>query len=142
MMNNPLKVGSQIFFANKDDMNFKPLNIIKGSAKLCIEEEWEPAVKLNPTNFSYSFNIRSKNLKWLFWQIQPDNLKYPTKYRKRKWRVKKKWFNRYEKPRLIGCIVKATNIDSQQHLIGKVIVDTKLRKAGGHKAIYDHITLC
>lgn len=144
MTNNPFTGKSQLFFANKDDMDFKPLDKVVNNPIL----EHETPIAFAPTMpFHFSFNLpKVKRKSWkkkdwvlLLWQDQPSNLKYPNK--KRKWRVKKKWFNRYEKPRLINCVVKATNIESEQHLIGKVIVDVKLRKAGGHETRYDQITL-
>lgn len=52
-----------------------------------------------------------------------------------KWRLVKKWFNRYERPRLIGMVVRV------QYRIGLsapcLITDVKIRKAGKHRLTYD-----
>lgn len=131
MTNNPITG-----FANKDDMDFKPIKVINNPAL----KPATPIAVAPAKPYRCVFNLPKKGAwKFLLWQDRPSNLKYP--YKNRKWRIKKKWFNRYEKPRLIGSVVKSTNIESEQSLIGKVIVDVKLRKAGGHKFIYDHITL-
>lgn len=54
-----------------------------------------------------------------------------------KWRLVKKWFNRYEKPRIIGMVVRA------QYRVGLsapcLITDVKIRKAEKHRLTYDII---
>ena len=135
MISNPYTGESQLFFVNKYDMDFKPLKVINNSIL-----EPETPIAIAPAKpYRCSFTLPKGAWNFLFWQDRPSNLKYPNK--KRKWRVKKKWFNRYEKPRMIGCVMKATNIESEQHLIGKVVVDVKLRKAGGNEVRYDYIAL-
>lgn len=100
MTSNPYE-DTNLFFANKDDMELKPLNIVEDSV-LVPETPTIPSPPL--TSFNASFNMpKKKNLDFLFWQDRPSSLKYPNK--KRKWRVRKKWFNRYEKPRYIGSEV-------------------------------------
>lgn len=137
MTSNPFEGESQLFFANKDDMDFKPIGKVINNPVL----EPETPIAVAPAKpYRCVFNLPKKSVwDFLFWQDRPSNLKYPNK--NRKWRVKKKWFNRYEKPRLIGCVLQATNIESKQHLIGNAVVDVKLRKAGRHETRYDYITL-
>lgn len=57
--------------------------------------------------------------------------------RRVKWRLVKKWFNRYEKHRIIGMEVRA------QYRFGLsapcMITDVKIRKAGKHRLTYDII---
>ena len=59
-------------------------------------------------------------------QTKPDNLKYPNK--KRKWRIRKKWFNRYEKQTWIGRRMVA--VDKAGNKINMEITSVKLNKKG------------
>lgn len=54
-----------------------------------------------------------------------------TPSRKVKWRLVKKWFNRYEKPRLIGSRMMAQAPDGYRLPIE--IADVRISKAGGHR---------
>ena len=80
--------------------------------------------------YSASFSMpktSQKNLfKSLMPQTKPYNLKYPDK--KRKWRIRKKWFNRYEKKILIGS--QAMAVDKSGNKIYVEITSVKLTKNG------------
>lgn len=51
------------------------------------------------------------------------------------WRLVKKWFNRYEKPRSIGGLIGVDTKEGTQ--IKARITDVRISKAGGHKRTYD-----
>lgn len=69
-----------------------------------------------------------------FTRTQPD-LKYPK--RKRAWRLVRKWFNRYQKPRLIGMTMMAETIEWTN--IPMTITDVKISKSNPG-IMYDFIT--
>jgi hypothetical protein len=52
-----------------------------------------------------------------------------------KWRLVKKWFNRYERPIIIGMVVRAQYRVSLSAPC--LITDVKIRKAGRHRLTYD-----
>lgn len=56
-------------------------------------------------------------------RTQPD-LKHP--HRKRAWRLVRKWFNRYQKPRMIGMVLTAQTKDGKS--IPMKIKDVKISK--------------
>lgn len=70
---------------------------------------------------------------------KPDNLKYPNKHRK--WRIQKKWFNRYQKEWMIRkvSVEWIVNDLGVQMPIHKEISDVKLRKGGGKLRNYEII---
>lgn len=70
-------------------------------------------------------------------QTKPYNLKYPHKHRK--WRVQKKWFNRYGRKAIIGGILRAEPKDGGKPLCFK-ITDVKMNKAGRHKVSYSYFS--
>lgn len=51
------------------------------------------------------------------------------------WRLVRKWFNRYEKPTLIGRDVVVSKDDKTQILMR--IKNVRISKAGGHKRNYE-----
>ena len=51
------------------------------------------------------------------------------------WRLVRKWFNRYEKPRLIGACVVATSKDGKTQIPMR-ITNVRIDKAGGRKRDY------
>lgn len=65
-------------------------------------------------------------------RTQP-NLKHPR--RKRAWRLVRKWFNRYQKPRIIGLMIAAQTKDGE--MIPMKIRDVKIRK-GYPGILYDY----
>ena len=70
---------------------------------------------------------------------KPDNLKYPNKHRK--WRIQKKWFNRYQKE----WMTRTVSVEWIENDLGvlqpihKEISDVKLRKGGGKLRNYEII---
>lgn len=52
------------------------------------------------------------------------------------WRLIRKWFNRYEKPSLIGMHIIATSQDGMAHISG-CITNVRILKGGGHTRAYD-----
>lgn len=116
---------SQLFFANKDDIDFKPIKVINNPVLAP-----ETPIAFAPSEpYSCSFKLSKDAWKFLFWQDRPSNLKYF--YKNRKWRVKKKWFNRYEKPRLIGGKIRAEERDA-------IVTNVTLRKGGGHYSTFTY----
>lgn len=81
-------------------------------------------------SFSASINMPEKSLRDLFKALlpktKPENLKYPNK--KRKWRIRKKWFNQYEKQTWIGREMEAT--DKNGNNIYMEITSAKLSNRG------------
>lgn len=116
-----------LYFAPKDNINnLKPLGEpFKNSA---LFEEKEPVAT---TATSYSVNIRPPKGFWKYIkpQIKPYNLKYPNK--KRKWRIQKKWFNRYEKYHFLGNRICVERIDGMPFYAE--ITEVKLMKGGCNK---------
>ena len=55
------------------------------------------------------------------------------------WRLVRKWFNRYEKPTLIGRSVVAVAKDDTQ--LPMRITNVRISKAGGHKRSYNFETV-
>lgn len=51
------------------------------------------------------------------------------------WRLMRKWFNRYEKPRLIGACVTAISKDGKTQIPMR-ITNVRINKAGGRKRDY------
>lgn len=88
---------------------------------------------MNAGQYSWGVSMNAKSskaLRKLLYPItKPENLKYPNKHRK--WRIQKKWFNRYEKQTLIGRTVL---ID---YSIPITITDVKIEKAGNRKRTYN-----
>lgn len=56
-------------------------------------------------------------------------------HKKVAWRLVRKWFNRYEKPRLIGACVVATSKDGKTQIPMR-ITNVRINKAGGRKRDY------
>lgn len=85
---------------------------------------------MEKNSFSTSFLMPGKSMKKLFKALipptKPENLKYPNK--KRKWRIKKKWFNRYEKKTWIGRRMIAE--DKNGNKINMEITSVKISKQG------------
>lgn len=71
---------------------------------------------------------------------KPDNLKYPNKHRK--WRIQKKWFNRYQKEWMVRKMFIEYIVNDLGVLqpILKDIKDVKLRKDGGKLRSYEIIS--
>lgn len=76
--------------------------------------------------------------RWLWEQnrTRPD-VKYPKKHRA--WRIIKKWFNRYEKPSMIGKILICDNGHGWTYSIR--VGSVKISKAGGHRRDYSYSCL-
>lgn len=55
--------------------------------------------------------------------------------KKVKWRLVKKWFNRYEKATWIDRFFTVTSLDGTTTKMR--VIDIRLKKAGGHKRDYD-----
>lgn len=55
--------------------------------------------------------------------------------KKVKWRLQKKWFNRYEKQNIIGCTMLAESKTGEQ--ITMRVTNVRILKGGGHKRTYD-----
>lgn len=99
-------------------------------------EHSEPASVLVKEQTSVTFEVKpNKQLrKWYREQTRaaPD-WKYPKK--KRAWRLKKKWFNRYQKPRLLGQTI------GFEGELGKSypakIVKAQIRKSGNNTSFID-----
>lgn len=85
---------------------------------------------MKPNSFSVSTTMPNKSIRSLFKALnpptKPENLKYPNK--KRKWRIRKKWFNRYEKKAWIGRHMVA--VDKAGNKINMEITSVKLKKEG------------
>lgn len=72
--------------------------------------------------------------KWLKDQNRttPD-VKYPKK--RRAWRITKKWFNRYQKPRIIGSLA---NITAESGIIYTAkIINVRILKEGYRRMSFD-----
>lgn len=65
-------------------------------------------------------------------KVRPDNLKYPRKHRK--WRVAKKWFNRYEKHLIIGMRLIVGDKTGAKY--NAVVTGVRMAK-GGHTRNFD-----
>lgn len=116
-----------LYFAPKNDIdNLKPLGKAIKNSGLFEEKE-----SIATTATSYCVNIKPPKGFWKYIkpQVKPYNLKYPNK--KRKWRIQKKWFNRYEKYHFLGNRICLERIDSMP--IYAEITEVKLTKGGGNK---------
>lgn len=93
----------------------------------CNEPTEQHEATNKPASFSMSFDIPvTKAMRKEFREmtrIRPD-LKCP--HRKRAWRLVRKWFNRYQKSKMIGMTVVAQTVDGGN--IPMVIQDVKIRK--------------
>lgn len=103
------------------------------------EEDKERAMEYIKRSQSLSFDFEAPTMSFVKFHnllaknrypTKPDNLKYPNKHRK--WRIQKKWFNRYQKE----WMIRKTSIEYIINDLGilqpihKDIKDIKLRKGG------------
>jgi len=91
-----------------------------------------------PSKMSYSrgVTLNKKEARKLYRLFYP--LTRPAQVSPRKkvaWRLVRKWFNRYEKPTLIGRSVVAAAKDGTQ--LPMHITNVRISKAGGHKRSYN-----
>ena len=120
MTNNHFTGESQLFFANKDDMDFKPLGIVEDSTSwecedvepTILDEDGDKMVaspnysfdlaEINKDKLEEFLNGVESNPKQVYhrttiqekkYVLRPNNLKYPNK--KRKKRILKKWEKRF-----------------------------------------------
>lgn len=125
---------SEIFIYPNDYANCDPVSLGKTVANSLRYDKNDEDVSVPAiTKGSYSFDLAArpsdKLLRRLLGipQVKPDNLKYPN--RKRAWRIKKKWFNRYQKPMEVGRVFFTQDKDGQQYAFIKT--DCVLKKSGG-----------
>lgn len=120
-----------LYIGIRGSTKLEPLeNVIKDSELILAEEMTDdiPSPFMSPTTFTATCDLQMskasrKELRKFLITDRPWNLKYPNK--KRKWRVVKKWFNRYEKP-----LLKHGVYDTP---FGEIeVYSATLRKAGGH----------
>lgn len=109
------------------------------------KERFSECIKsLNSLSWSFdaptmSFEKFYKALAKNRYPTKPDNLKYPNKHRK--WRIQKKWFNRYQKE----WMTRKVSVEWIENDLGvlqpihKEISDVKLRKGGGKLRNYEII---
>lgn len=124
-------------FALKDDIdNFQPLGeIVENTIRY--ESPDVPTVA-NHLNMSFDLTKRqAKEVRRIFEpQTKPDNLKYPKRHRK--WRVQKKWFNRFQKQlyvkKTVGVAFDGDTSDLHSPVIYGKIYDAILKKEGGRKS--------
>lgn len=85
-----------------------------------------------PTTFSAAVKMSKRQSKKVYRLLNPLTrpVQVPTS-RRVKWRLVKKWFNRYEKQTLIGRTVIAVAKNGAQ--IPMRITTVKITKAGGHR---------
>lgn len=128
---NPI-FGVSVF--NPENRNWEEINTV--SPVSFESEQFDDAAIPEKPSLSVTFEVKpNKQLrKWYRDQtrVAPD-LKYPKK--KRAWRVKKKWFNRYQKPRFIGQIVAFEGEFGKSY--PAKIVKAKICKNGGNNCFID-----
>lgn len=93
-------------------------------------EQYEPPT-WSAGKYEASLSIPKSDFNWDLWkkpQNKPTNLKYPT--RKRKFRVRKKWFNRYEKKAWLSRCLGFDSIEGGLQMKPRQITDAKLSKQG------------
>ena len=91
---------------------------------------------IGPITFSAAVKMGKKQSKEMRRLLNP--LTRPaqvSQIKKVSWRLTKKWFNRYEKPRFIGRTVIAEAKDGSRYQMQ--ITDVRISKAGGHKRDYN-----
>lgn len=87
-------------------------------------------------SYSRDVTLNKKEARKLYRLFHP--LTRPAQVSPRKkvaWRLVRKWFNRYEKPTLIGRSVVAAAKDGTQ--LPMHIINVRISKAGGHKRSYN-----
>lgn len=97
----------------------------------------KPTIPGAPTKLSCSctLSMNKKEAQKLRPLFNPLSRPAQVSPRKRvKWRLVKKWFNRYEKQRFVGLLVKA--VAHSGHILIMEITDVKILKAGGSKKDY------
>ena len=90
--------------------------------------------------FSFNATMGKKDAKQFNQLIHPQTRpSHISPMRKVKWRLVKKWFNRYEKPQLLNRIITATSKDGKTRIEAQVI-DVKVNKDGDHRKVYEIIS--
>lgn len=89
-----------------------------------------------PTTFSAAIKMSKKQFKEMRRLLNPLTRpeRVPAK-KKVSWRLTKKWFNRYEKPRIIGRTAIAEAKDGSRYPMQ--ITDVRISKAGGRTRNYN-----
>ncbi len=92
-----------------------------------------------PRKMSYSCGVtlnkkEARKLYQLFYPLTRPAQVSPRK--KVTWRLVRKWFNRYEKPTVIGREIIAVSKDGKTQLKAR-ITNVRISKAGGHKRSYE-----
>lgn len=96
-----------------------------------------------PRKMSYSFSasISKKDARKLRLLVNPlTRPAHISPKKKVSWRLTKKWFNRYEKPAVIGREIMAVSKDGKTQLKVR-ITNVRISKAGGHKRSYEFETV-
>lgn len=91
-------------------------------------EQYEPPT-WGAGKYEASLSIPKSDFNLDLWkkpQNKPTNLKYPT--RKRKFRIRKKWFNRYEKEAWLSRCIGFDSIKGGLEMTPRQIIDAKLSK--------------
>ena len=103
------------------NLNASTNKVTWGECDLAFPKPEKPKPLSLSANISMTKGMRKKYQN--ITRIQPD-LKYPK--RKRAWRLVRKWFNRYQKPSLIGATIIAKPIEGTDTLM--IIESIKISK--------------
>ena len=130
----------QIYFLDPDTLESKLIGHVADKLVM-IQPHNEDEEQLNgiiptskPSSYSFDVKMDKKTRKSMLELVRtrPDQAKVGKKH---KWRLINKWFNRYQKPRIIGRI---SQISTVSGFIKAKIVDVKICKDGRHKVAYSY----